>query len=205
MHSRVDIMLLATLEEEEMLDIVEAVRSRIGEIEALGNCFNPASELSLYNSGTLVFSDLSSELKRILTACEDWKQKTGGLFDVSVEGKVNLSGFLKGYALDEVRLVIEKGGIGKALVSLGNSSVMALGEPNEGCGGWLVENGNGEKFTLRNECLTTSGNDSEERRHIINPLTGRFVEGKRLVSVVTPSGAEGEVMSTVTFIRSFSS
>ncbi len=195
-------MLVASLEEEEMLDVVGEIHSRIAEIETLGNCFNIDSELSRFNNKLLTFEELSPELQRILSVCEEWKTKTDGLFDVSVEGKINLSGFLKGYALDEIRPILDSNGVGAALVNMGNSSVLAVGSLSAEKEGWEVENLNGEKFLLCNQCLTTSGNDSESRKHIINPLTGQYVEGRRLVSVVTSSGAEGEVASTVAFIRS---
>ena len=35
----------------------------------------------------------------------------------------------------------------------------------------------------------------------MNPLTGRYVEGQREVSVTTADGVEGEVQSIVAFIR----
>lgn len=195
-------MLVASLEEEKMLDVVGEIHSRIAEIETLGNCFNIDSELSCFNNELLTFEELSPELQRILSVCEEWKTKTDGLFDVSVEGKINLSGFLKGYSLDEIRPILDSNGVGAALINMGNSSVLAVGSLSLEKEGWEVENLNGEKFLLQNQCLTTSGNDSESRKHIINPLTGQYVEGRRLVSVVTSSGAEGEVASTVAFIRS---
>ena len=46
---------------------------------------------------------------------------------------------------------------------------------------------------IENSVLTTSGNDSSERIHIMNPLTGEYIRGKRRVEVVTAGGAEGEV------------
>ena len=53
---------------------------------------------------------------------------------------------------------------------------------------------------LKNECLTTSGNDSHERKHIIDPQTGKLIEGKREVAVVTANGTVGEVLSTSLFV-----
>ena len=60
--------------------------------------------------------------------------------------------------------------------------------------GWKVNN-----ILLHNECLTTSGNDSPERRHIVSPRDGKLVEGARQISVVTTSGAIGEILSTALF------
>lgn len=74
--------------------------------------------------------------------------------------------------------------------------------------GWKVGFGQGavlngrkpQELLLQNECLTISGNDSHERKHIINPRNGKPVEGKREVAVVTDNGAIGEVLSTGLFV-----
>ena len=83
--------------------------------------------------------------------------------------------------------------IENALINMGNSSVLALGNHPVGTG-WKVNN-----ILLHNECLTTSGNDSPERRHIVSPRDGKLVEGARQISVVTTNGAIGEILSTALF------
>ncbi len=198
MHTRVDIAVVSDRDEDFLVAAVVAAEGRIREIEEMGNCFNPQSELSRYNDDKGL--SLSPELSRILSLCDYWKAETGGLFDVSVEGRINLSGFLKGYALDEIRPIFERSGLENILVNLGNSSVLALGCQPGSSEGWTVKNLSGESFVLKNQCLTTSGNDSENRRHIINPHTGKYAEGKGMVSVVTGGGAEGEVRATERFI-----
>lgn len=202
MHTRVDIIIMGKKDKDELLCIIENIHDRIAEIESIGNCFDPSSELSQLNAGLITKDDISHELTAILDACDHWKETTGGLFDVAVEGRINLSGFLKGYALDAIKTILEKHGINNALINCGNSSVLAVGSQHRDGEGWRVANINGEQFVLHDECLTTSGNDSPERRHIINPLTHQYVEGQRMISVVTKGGAEGEVKSTVGFLSS---
>lgn len=200
MHTRVDIALLGSSDEIFYDAAAHEMASRIDGIERIANCFNPQSELFRYNKGRLEQSSLSPELQHILALCQEWRLLTGGLFDVNYGGEANLSGFIKGYALDEIRLILMRRGITSALVNLGNSSVLALGSQSKDAEGWKVANGNGEEFMLVDSCLTTSGNDSDGRCHIVNPLTGQPVRGRGMVSVVTKGGAEGEVMATVRFI-----
>ena len=76
---------------------------------------------------------------------------------------------------------------------MGISSVLALGNHPVGTG-WRVND-----ILLYDECLTTSGNDSPERRHIVSPQDGKLVEGARQISVVTTNGAIGEILSTALF------
>ena len=100
---------------------------------------------------------------------------------------LDLSGILKGYALERLRQLLSAFGIADALVNLGNSSILSLGQnPSD------IPSGS---------CLTTSGNASASRRHIRNPLTGEFVTGVRTVSVTTADGVDGEIASIVEFLR----
>lgn len=201
MHTRVDILLASDKSEQEILDCVNEVAERIVQLERMGNCFTPDSELSRLNEGAILRGEVSPLLDDILKKCDDYNEKTDGLFDVTVDGRINLSGFIKGYALDEAHHIIASHGIEDALVNMGNSSVLAMGNC-QGSDGWIIQNPEtGESVVLHDEVMTTSGNDTDGRRHIINPLTGNYVEGRRVATVVTSSGAEGEVLAKVRFIK----
>ena len=100
---------------------------------------------------------------------------------------LDLSGILKGYALERLRTLLHTLGITDALINLGNSSILSLGHnPSD---------------IPPNHCLTTSGNATAERCHIRNPLTGKFVTGQREVSITTADAIDGEILATVTFLR----
>lgn len=217
MHTRVDILLKsASHGEDYLLETIELMRQTINEIEKVGNRFDPASELSLINSLPAGATHrLSPCLHDILTLCLHYNKQTEGLFDVTIQSKnhsphtieclhvdrdgnysrdsedivIDLSGFLKGYALDRLRPLLQERGISDALVNMGNSSIMALGDV---------------PGPVKNACLTTSGNDTPERSHIINPLTGELIKGQRQVQVITPTGSEGEAESTHRFLQSHS-
>lgn len=174
------------------------------------------------STGQLLFLRvvLSEELYSMIDLCLEYNGKTLGCFDITVHSEnynqntiqsvhlsaedhsiyfsrpgvaVNLSGFLKGYALETIKSILNECVIENALINMGNSSVLALGNHPVGTG-WKVNN-----ILLHNECLTTSGNDSPERRHIISPRNGKLVEGARQISVVTTNGAIGEILSTALF------
>lgn len=100
---------------------------------------------------------------------------------------LDLSGVLKGYALERLRVLLPRFGIHDALINLGNSSILSLGHnPSDIPTGY---------------CLTTSGNATADRRHIRNPLTGEFVIGQRTVSVTTANAIDGEIQSIVAFLQ----
>lgn len=194
---------------------VDEVRATVARLEQIGNKFDAASELSHFNRCPVgVDFAVSPELHHMITLCLRYNAQTEGLFDVTVgsanhtpttihklhaskaheactlrrddaDVQIDLSGFIKGYALDCIRPVLQRRGITDALINMGNSSIMAMGDV---------------PFTVANGCLTTSGNSDAHRRHIMNPLTGQMMEGAGQVSVETVSGAEGEALATARFI-----
>lgn len=232
MHTRVD-MILCHKTEEELKSMAHRIKEELTQLEKSANFYDPASELYRVNTAASgSFVTVSTELYTMIETALQYRLMTRGLFDITIQSanynkdtarnvklsqdshsiyfqqpglRIDLSGFLKGYALDKVRKILEDHNITHALVSLGNSSVLALGNHPHG-NGWKVGfNGQTgttgtESLTLHNQCLTTSGNDSKERKHIIDPQTGSYVEGVKQVAVVTPTGVEGEVLSTSLFI-----
>ena len=226
MHTRMDIVAWDLhIPTKDIKSICAEVEEEVRRIERMGSCFIPDSELSGINASAPDCAvDISEELYQILSRCISYNRSTGGYFDVTAsEGsitcvvdslslrdgsvarrradvKINLSGFLKGYALDKAAAKFRMCGIRNALLNFGNSSVCGLGNHPEG-EGWIVETLADDRFILKDTCLTTSGNAGREETKIINPLTGEAILGKGMVSVVTSTAEEGEVQSTVRFIK----
>lgn len=215
MYTRIDILLKsASLQRDNLVAVVGDIHSLIHEIESEGNCFAPASLLSQFNSlpvGAILPG--GKYLSDILSLCRQYNLATDGIFDVSVESenyhpgmldnlvihpdgrlerrsaslKINLSGFIKGYALDCIGALLRRHGICDAIVNMGNSSIMAFGDVPV----------RGDK-----PFLTTTGNSSDAPRRIVDPRTGAVVTRHGAISVYTDSGAEGEVKATQLFILS---
>lgn len=273
MHTRVDIAVVArTLSADEALEAVEAAARLITDIEAEGDRFCPSSPLSAFNAAPAgQWVPLPPRLTAVMEQCVGLAAATSGLFDVTVGSdghdastirqlrvrtdaamkcrdglRVDLCGYIKGVAADEVATLLRSRGVTDALISLGNSSVVAMGDMRSRGSGWSVRHaadtvlmrccrhaaegceqhdvgceqhyggcephgvGSGGApsasmpmadggITLHDEALTTSGNDSPTRCHIVNPLTGRMVTGMRQAAVVTPTAALGEALSTALF------
>jgi thiamine biosynthesis lipoprotein len=119
----------------------------------------------------------------------------------------------KGIALDSIKPVLLKQGVKNAIVSFGESSILALGTHPNGQNWPLGIRNNfmpGEYvhvFSTSNETLTTSGSivnndvgEVEFRKHIISPATGFPIETKKSVSVKSESATLGEFLSTTWLI-----
>lgn len=155
MHTRVDILLCSQKSEEELLSVAERIHEALSYLEKTANYYDPASELAVVNRTASVSPVvLSSQLYAMVDLCLEYHEKTSGCFDVTVHSEnynqdtihsvclsaeeqsifyrqpgitINLSGFLKGYALETIRDILHSCSIENALINMGNSSVLALG------------------------------------------------------------------------------
>jgi len=225
MYTRVDIVISTDSSRDDLVHIAEQIKTEIVRIEAFANRFDKNSEISRINSNafknTLMVSE---ELLDIIEECLVYNKKTLGYFDITVNStngfnngivnifldrgnrtikflhadvRLDLSGFIKGYALRAVCNILQMEKISNALINVGNSSILALG--NHPCGeGWKIsfpdiKTTNG--CVLYNECLTTSGNKEQTKWPVLQPLTGQPIEKYHLVSVITKDPAIGEALS----------
>lgn len=234
MHTRIDFIMWNPLfMETDFCHITNITKDEISRIEKFANCFNPKSELfSINETAANCWKNVSKELCDILLKCLYYSIHTDGLFDIAANNELkgipahekyevdvencrvrrlhnsshlNLSGFIKGYTLSKVINKIIPSDLKNGMFNFGNSSIYCMGNHPKG-EGWIISNSTeiNKKYLLKNNCLTTSGNVSSERKHIINPYTGNFVRGKHQVSVITEDPEYGEVKSIVEFIKKFS-
>ena len=223
MHTRIDIV-LCNLDEESSNILLDNIVNEIQQVELLSNRFDPQSELSHVNRlAALNPYKISNELYSILEKCLDYKELTFGAFDITIQSfnnyrqgienvvldsgsktisfnnpnvQIDLNGFIKGYALDKIKSLLLDAKCNNALINMGNSSILALGNHPNGKG-WKVnlpESVN-EFVTLHNQCLTNSGN-STNHLHIINPQTAKAGCITAINSVITDNASDGEVLST---------
>ncbi|MFH1718157.1 MAG: FAD:protein FMN transferase [Planctomycetota bacterium] len=120
--------------------------------------------------------------------------------------QVDLGGVGKGYAVDRMAELLREWSIDIALISGGYSSVLALDGP-PGTGGWplTLSNPDDHKQILarpRLQSRALSGSGVQKGQHIIDPRTGRPVEGKRAAWSSAPDAATADALSTAFMIMS---
>jgi len=120
---------------------------------------------------------------------------------------LELGGIGKGFALDRLAETLARAGVRDALLSFGESSVVALGAP-PGAERWrLLVRGPGGGYAgviaLRDQTLSVSssfgaGDEIAGLRagHILDPRSGRPVTQERVAVVVAPTATDGEAWST---------
>jgi thiamine biosynthesis lipoprotein len=126
--------------------------------------------------------------------------------------KIDLSGFGKGYALDRVNDILRLHDVKNALVSFGESSILALGKHPHG-NHWNVgvqhlfrPGENVFVFNLENNNMSTSGMLARNgklryrKTALINPVNGQPVEKIRTISVKSAKAIDAEVLSTALYV-----
>lgn len=229
MFTRVDVLISADVTRDDLVFIAEQIKNEIERVEKVTNRFDENSEISQINNTAFVETRMvSAELFAIIDECLLYNQKTLGYFDITVNSvngkagvgailmnsdnqtikfmhpdvKLDLSGYIKGYALRAVRNLLEKENIHNALINIGNSSILALG--NHPCGnGWKIsfpELNTASQCVLHDECLTTSGNKDQTKWAILQPHTGKKIVKNHPISIITDDPATGEVLSIALYI-----
>jgi thiamine biosynthesis lipoprotein len=127
--------------------------------------------------------------------------------------ELDLGGIGKGYAADRVASVLRARGVASALVNLGGSSVYGLGAP-PGAAAWEVSLADptaperkAARVALRDQALSVAGGyeryfvkDGVAYSHIMDPRSGRPVQGVLSVAVVSASATDGDALDDVLFV-----
>jgi thiamine biosynthesis lipoprotein len=131
--------------------------------------------------------------------------------------ELDLGGIGKGYAVDRVVDLLRGRGIASALVNLGGSSVYGLGV-GPGKEAWEIGIQDPTRSTrialtvsLRDRALSVAGGyerffekDGVTYTHIMDPRTGRPVQGVLSVAVLTSSATDGDALDDVLFVQGVS-
>ena len=114
--------------------------------------------------------------------------------------RVDLGGIGKGYAVDRMAAVLREWDIEQALINGGHSSVLALGAPPDFRGWPLTLDHPREtrrvlgRVQLRQRALGASG--LRKGPHVIDPRTGRPLQGDRAAWCCTTTAVRADALST---------
>jgi FAD:protein FMN transferase len=154
-------------------------------------------------------------------------RENSGMKHVALDGKtrsvkylrralsINLGSIGKGYALDRAAECLQSHGIRSALLHGGGSSIHAVGSPPDSPQGWpvAIQHPSNRKRKLATAMLKDQGMgtsaatfqffvyNNRKYGHVIDPRTGSPAQGTRSASVIAPSAALADTLSTAFFVQ----
>jgi FAD:protein FMN transferase len=158
---------------------------------------------SPYRSDSAVNSEPTSQLRAVLDRCEELRRRTHGWFDVRATGRLDPSGFVKGWALDGAAAILADAGA-RSLCLHAGGDVLVRGERAPGLP-WRVGIQHPNRrdrvaavLAARDLAVATSG-AYERGEHIVDPRTGRPPYGVLSVTVAGPDLGTADAYSTAAF------
>jgi thiamine biosynthesis lipoprotein len=163
-------------------------------------------------------SDQAIERARQRVGSEQILPGGGGSLNVTTEGlQLDLDGLSKGFVLDRLRArLVAELPEASALIHFGQSSVMAIGDPDgrRSGGGWrLAVHSRGDSprrlvtVALRDKALSVSSSVGRINRiggepvsHVVDPRTGRPVDGEVEAVVIADRGDRADGWSTALLV-----
>jgi thiamine biosynthesis lipoprotein len=172
-------------------------------VDATFSTYLPHSEVSRLNAGTLAPGDVSPQARAVLDRCAALRGETRGWFDVHATGRLDPSGFVKGWALDGAGAILAAAGARNFCLHAGGD-VLVRGEPKSGRP-WRVGVQHPRRrdrvaavLAARDLGVATSG-AYERGPHIVDPYRGRPPEGVLSVTIAAPDLGLADAYATAAF------
>lgn len=181
---------------------VDEVLDYFHEVDEMFSTYKRTSEISKINRKELRIEDASPEVKKILRLCEETRSLTHGYFDIHVEGVLDPSGLVKGYAISEASKRLIKKGYKNFYIEIGGD-IDIRGFKNGQK--WKVGVRDPRDTTtskgvlhLTNVGIATSGT-YERGMHIYDPIKKKLANEVSSLTVIGPDVYEADRFATAAY------
>ena len=145
-------------------------------VDATFSTYRPDSEISRLGRGERF--EPHPLVREVLARCRELRAETGGYFDVRAGGRLDPSGYVKGWAVQRAAAF----GRGRFLIDAGGD-VLLRGSWRVGIRHPYVSGKLAAALTLSDGAVATSG-AYERGPHVLDPFTGRPATGLSSVTVI---------------------
>jgi thiamine biosynthesis lipoprotein len=183
---------------------IDAIFDYFTYIDDTFSTFKGTSEITAINEGHLKLSEASADMQTVFALAEQTKAATLGYFDIERNGRVDPSGLVKGWAIENAAELLWRSGFENFYVEAGGD-IQVSGRNGEG-DQWRV--GIRNPFNIQQivkvlsvtDCgIATSGN-TIRGAHIYNPhQSGAFEPEIVSLTVIGPNIYEADRFATAAF------
>ncbi len=179
---------------------IESACAILHQADRTFSTWDPHSPVSRLRRGAVTLSELPAEVAEVLELCEAARKASGGWFDPWViEGGIDPTGLVKGWAVDHALTALRGAGMNAAMVN-GGGDVAVFGVPAPGqC--WRIgirhpwRAGALAAIVEATGAVATSGS-YERGSHLINPFTGQLASQAASATITGPSLALADALAT---------
>jgi thiamine biosynthesis lipoprotein len=180
--------------------VVDAVFAWLREVDERFSTFRDDSEVSRLDRGELTTAASSPDLRGVLATCAGLWRDTDGFFDAYATGRLDPSGYVKGWAVQVAAdRLVAAGAVNHCLNAGGDVRVHGSPRPGEP---WRI--GVRHPWDPRAVCFVLGGTDLavatsgtyERGAHVVNPRSGRPATGLRSVTVAGPDLGRADAYAT---------
>jgi len=183
---------------------IGAVVGWLHRVDAVFSPFKPGSDVSRLARGELRPADADPEVRVVLDLCAEVTAATEGFFTPLVDGRIDPTGLVKGWAVERASELLRQHGSANHLVN-GGGDVQLAGEAAPGRP-WTV--GLVDPLDRTRLLTTVEGRDfavassgvAERGAHIRDPFTGRAASRLAGATVVGPSLTRADAYATAAFV-----
>jgi FAD:protein FMN transferase len=185
--------------------VLDRVFVHLRAVDAAFSPYRATSDVRRIAAGTLPVTAARPEVRAVLARCERLRHATGGRFDVHATGRLDPSGFVKGWAVDGAVALVRAAGACNLCVHAGGD-IRVAGERAPGRP-WRVgvqhPSAAGRTAAVLHApaaglAVATSG-AYERGAHIVDPRTGEPPEGVLSVTVLGPDLGTADAYATAAF------
>jgi len=176
-------------------DVLTAATTRLHAIDATYSTYQHDSAVNRLDRGEVTLDACPAEVAVVLRLCADASRATGGWFSALASGRLDPSGLVKGWAVQQASELITAAGYPHHSIN-GGGDVYGAGGP------WRF--GVTDPFDASRLLTVIEGSDlavatsgtAERGAHVLNPFTRRPATALRSVTVVGPSLTHADAYAT---------
>jgi len=180
-------------------DLVERAFAWFREVDARFSTYRMDSEVSRFGRGEISPDDVSADLRHVLDACERLRDETGGYFDAYATGRLDPSGYVKGWSVQVASDRLRDAGAVDHCVNAGGDIRLRGTDGGEPWRGGIRHPWRPESlaWVLAGTDLAVATSGTYERGgHVLDPFTGMPATDLRSVTVTGPDLALADAYAT---------
>ncbi|MFE0461665.1 FAD:protein FMN transferase [Kitasatospora sp. NPDC058965] len=178
--------------------------AELHRLDALFSTYRPQSQLSRLGRGELTVEECDPLVAEALAACATVRADSGGWFTARPGGRLDLSGWVKGWAVERASDLLVAAGCPDHTVT-GGGDVQARGTAADGRP-WRIGVADPARpgavaavLAGRGAFAVATSGTAERGAHIVDPHTDRPAPGTHSVTVVGPQLALTDAYATAAF------